>query len=183
MQKPFPALTSLAIGGSKNMPMTVFPQGFLGGSAQHLQSCNLSDVEFPGIWKLLLTTNHLVALHLWHIPHSMYTSPEGMATCLSTMPHLKSLSVGFRPPESLHDFPGHPNRLLSPLTRGVLPSLTEFRFQVMSGYIEDFVSRIDVPPNREFFRGRLPRQSYARCHLRVIAGKLRSGGNSPVSGD
>jgi len=78
------------------------------------------------------------------------------------MPHLESLSVGFRPPESLHDFPDHPNRLLSPLTRVVLPSLTEFRFQVVSEYIEDFVSQIDVPPNREFFRGRFPRQSYAQ---------------------
>jgi len=34
MQKPFPALTSLAIGGS--MAIEVLPQAFLGGSAQHL---------------------------------------------------------------------------------------------------------------------------------------------------
>jgi len=75
----------------------------------------------------------------------MYVSPEGMATFLSTMPNLESLSIGFWSPQSLHNRPDQPNRLLSPLTRVVLPSLTIFQFRVMSGYIEDFVSRIDVP--------------------------------------
>jgi len=75
----------------------------------------------------------------------MYTSPEEMATCLSTMPNLESLSIGFRSPQSLHNWRDQPNRLLLPLTRVVLPSLTEFKFQVMSEYIEDFVSRIDIP--------------------------------------
>jgi len=125
--------------------MAVLPQAFLGGSAQYLRSCNLSAIEFPGIWKLLLTANHLVTLSLWHIPHSMYVSPEGMATFLSTMPNLKSLSIGFWSPQSLHNWPDQPNWLLSPLTRVVLSSLTIFQFRVMSGYIEDFVSRIDVP--------------------------------------
>jgi len=92
-----------------------------------------------------VTANHLVTLRLWVIPHSMSTSPEGMATCLSTMPNLESLSIGFRPPQPPHNWLDQPNRLLSPLTRVILPSLTEFRCQVMSEYLEDFVSRIDVP--------------------------------------
>ena len=148
MQKQFPALTSLDIDCSDQIylgAMAVLPQAFLGGSAQHLRSCNLSAIEFPGIWKLLLTANHLVTLGLWHIPHSMNVSPEGMATFLSAMPNLESLSIGFWSPQSLHNRPDQPNRLLSPLTRVVLPSLTTFQFRVMSGYIEDFVSRIDVP--------------------------------------
>ena len=150
MQKPFPALTSLAIAYRDILSpgaTGVLPQAFLGGSThwQQLRSCHLSDVEVPGIWELLLTANHLVTLSLWGLPHSMYTSPEGMATCLSTMPNLESLSIGFRSPQSLHDWPDQPNRLLPPFTPVVLPSLTEFKFQVMSEYIEDFVSRIDVP--------------------------------------
>ena len=148
MQKPLPALTSLAIGCSDydyQQAMPVIPEAFLGGSAQDLRSCDLLAVEFPGIWKLLLTTNHLVTLGLRNIPYSMHTSPEEMATCLSTMPHLESLSIAFQPPQSLHHRPDQPNRLLSPLTRVVLPSLTKFQFQVMGEYIEDFVSRIDVP--------------------------------------
>ena len=57
----------------------------------------------------------------------------------------KSLSIFFRPPESLYNLPDQPNQLLSPRACVVLPSLTEFQFKVMSKYIEDFVSRIDVP--------------------------------------
>jgi len=143
MQKPFPALTSLFItcgNYSSLSAMAVLPQAFLGGSAQHLRSCTLWDIEFPGIWKLLLTASHLVTLILWNIPPSMYTSPQEMTTCLSTMLNLESLSIGFQSPQSLHDWRDRP-----PLTRVVLPSLTEFKFQVMSEYIDDFVSRIDVP--------------------------------------
>jgi len=131
MQKPFPALTNLTIDCSDYAYMEVImalPQAFLGSSAQHLQSCHLSAVDFPGIWKLLLTANHLITLCLWHIPHSMYASPEGIATFLSTMPNLESLSIGFWSPESLHDQPDQPNRPLSPPERVVLPSLMTFHF-------------------------------------------------------
>jgi hypothetical protein len=148
MQKPLPALTSLAIGCSDygyQEAMPVIPEAFLGGSAQDLQFCDLLAVEFPGIWKLLLTANHLVTLILWHIPHYMHTSPEEMATYLSTMSHLESLSIAFQPPQSLHNWSDQPNRHLSPPTHVSLPSLTKFRFQAMGEYIEDFVSRIDAP--------------------------------------
>ena len=114
MQKLFPALTSLDIDCFNDNfldTMAILPEAFLGGSPQHLQSCNLSAHEFPGIWKLLSAANHLITLRLWswYIPHSMYTSPEGMATCLSTMPNLKSLSIFFRPPASLLNLPDQPN--------------------------------------------------------------------------
>ena len=148
MQKQFPALTSLAIGCSDygyQHAMPVIPEAFLGGSAQDLRSCELSAVEFLGIWKLLLTANHLVTLILWHIPHSMHTSPEEMATCLSTMSHLESLSIIFQRSQSLHNQSDRLNRHLSSPTRVSLPSLTRFRFKVMGEYIEDFVSRIDAP--------------------------------------
>jgi hypothetical protein len=144
MQKPFPALTSLAIDCSDYVdmePMAVLPEAFLGGFAQHLRSCDLWAVEFPGIWKLLSSANNLVTLSLWDIPDSMYASPEEMATYLSTTPNLESLSIGFDYPQSLDN---EPSRLLSP-TRVVLPSLTKLEFQVMNEYVEDFVSRIDAP--------------------------------------
>ena len=119
MQKPFPARTSLTIDRSDYAglePMAVLPEAFLGGYAQHPRSCDLWAVEFPGIWKLLSTANNLVTLSLWDIPHSMYTSPEEMATYLSTTPNLESLSIGFEPPETLPNWPDQPSRLLSPPT-------------------------------------------------------------------
>ena len=149
MEKSFPALIRLFMRCSdysyqEPEPMAVLPQSFLGGSAKHLRSCELLAVEFPGIWKLLLTANHLVTLGLRNIPHSTHTSPEEMATCLSTMSHLESLFIAFQPPQSLHNWSDQPNRHLSPSTRVSLPSLTKFRFQAMGEYIEDFVSRIDA---------------------------------------
>ena len=143
MQKPFPALTHLAMGYSDytyRRPMAVLPQSFLGGSAPHLRSCQFSAVEFPGIWKLLLTANHLVTLILRNIPDSMHTSPEEMVTFLSTMSHLETLFIAFQPHQSLCNWYDQPNR-----PRVALPSLTNFRFQAMGEYIEDFVSRIDAP--------------------------------------
>jgi hypothetical protein len=148
LQKSFPGLTSLYIECYDVFfpeAMADLPEAFLGGSAAHLRSCNLSGVEFPGIWKLLLTANHIVTLRLWKIPHSMYTSPEEMATYLSAMPNLESLSIGFKLPQSPHNWPDQPDQLLSPFTPVVLPSLTKFHFRVTSEYAEDFVSRIDVP--------------------------------------
>ena len=111
IEKSFPALTSLTIECYKHhlirfqevMVMSL-PQTFLGRSAQHLWSCNLVHIDFPGIWKLLLTANHLVTLRLWDIPFSTHTSPDGMATLLSMMPNLESLSIGFLSPRSLHDW-------------------------------------------------------------------------------
>ena len=148
MRKPFPALTGLDISSSGDTDLGAMagsPEAFLGGCAQHLRSCKLWEVEFLGIWKLLLTANHLVTLILWNIPHSMYASPKELVTYLSTMPNLESLSIGFRSPQSTHNWRDQLNRLLSPLARVVLPSLTNLEFQVESEYIEDFITRIDVP--------------------------------------
>ena len=102
MQVPFPALTNLEII-SWGETATVVPEAFLGRSAQRLQSCILQGIAFPGQWKLLLTANHLVILRLEDIPHSGYISPDTMVTCLSAMPNLKQLDLGFRSSRSRPD--------------------------------------------------------------------------------
>ena len=71
--------------------------------------------------------------------------PEGIATFLSMMPNLESLSIGFWSPQSLYNQPDQPNQPLSPPKCVVLPSLMTFHFQVTSEYLKDFVSWIDVP--------------------------------------
>ena len=98
MQKSFLALTSLdieCVNYTFPLEIAVLPQTFLGGSTQYLQSFNLSGVEFPWMWKLLLTANHLITLCLWDSPHSMYAPPAEMVTYLSTMPDLESFSIGY----------------------------------------------------------------------------------------
>ena len=141
----FPALTSLTITSmDKAVPAALFPETFLGGSAPRLRSCFLMGIPFPGIQKLLMSTNQLVELTLRDVPRPGYISPEAMGTCLSAMPHLKTFWLGFRSRKSIPDQLNHWQRP-PPLTPAVLPFLTKFNFRGTSEYIEDLVSRIDAP--------------------------------------
>ena len=92
MQKQFPALKHLRLcfyGPYSSAP--ALPDGFLGGSAPHLQSLELSLIPFPALPKLLLSTTDLVRLTLKGIPHSGYISPEAVVNCLTMLANLKSL--------------------------------------------------------------------------------------------
>jgi len=144
----FPALAKLEISTDISweymIPVAVFPEVFLGGSAPRLRSCLLVGIPFPGIQKLLLSTNQLVELTLKEIPPSGYISPEAMVTCLSAMPNLKTFCLGFHHYKSIQDQLNHWQRP-PPLTPPVLPSLTKFKFNGPSEYVEDLLSRIDAP--------------------------------------
>jgi len=139
----FPALTCLEITSTDEMvPVTVFSEAFLGGSAPRLRSCYLEGIPFPGIQKLLLSTSHLVDLALTDIPHSGYISPEAMVTCLSAMPTLKWFSLGFVSRKSV---PDRSSQRPPPPTPAVLPTLTMFDFGGASEYIKDLLYRIEAP--------------------------------------
>ena len=139
MLQPFPALEYLrlcSIDESK-----VVPASFLGGSAPQLRSLWLTRFLFPGLPKLLLSATHLVYLFLIAIPHSGYFSPEAIVTSLSALTSLETLHIGFKSPRSRPDRRRHP----PPLTRTLLPALTDFEFHGVSEYLEDLVARIDAP--------------------------------------
>ena len=141
IDEPFPALTSLVlVSYAPNVP--VLPDSFLGGSAPRLRSLALYGIPYPSIGKLLSSTTNLVRLILWNIPHSGYISPETIVPCLSMLPRLGSLDLGFRDPRS-------PARRASrhppPLTRVVFPSLTYLEFHGNSEYLEDILSQIETP--------------------------------------
>ncbi|KAI9462653.1 hypothetical protein F5148DRAFT_215846 [Russula earlei] len=97
MQKPFPELTYLRFRAEDNT-VTSLPDSFLGGSAPLLRQLRLGNCPFPGIPKLLLSSNQLVVLGLWDIPDSGYISPQDLVTALSIMSKLESLGLGFRSP-------------------------------------------------------------------------------------
>ena len=141
MSTPFPALTDLELF-STGEGTPVLPDSFLGGSAPLLQYLGLCGVPFPALPKLLLTATNLVVLRLEDLPPSGYISPEAIVTSLSALTKLKSFSLGFRSPRSQHDQEGRPP---PPVTRVVLPALTEFWFTGDSDYFEDTLSRIDTP--------------------------------------
>ena len=142
MQVPFPELTDLLLR-STDGKASVLPDSFLGGSAPRLQFLTLARIPFPGLSKLLLSTTHLIDLHLDNIPHSGYISPEAIVAVLSTMTSLESLSLRFISPLSRPDWA---NRRLPPTTRSVLPVLTCFRFKGACEYLEDLMVHIDIPP-------------------------------------
>jgi hypothetical protein len=151
MQEPFPELEHMNmkisnISGANTEQ--VIPDSFVGGSAPRLQFLELSGIPFPGLPKLLLSTTHLVTLHLPDIPHSGYFSPEAMAIALSRTTSLKKLLLGFR---SLQSRPDPESRCPSPSTRSVLPALTAFDFiGEASEYLEDLVARINAPRLNDF---------------------------------
>jgi hypothetical protein len=141
MQKPFPELTHLLLT-SHDEQLPVVPDSFLSGSALRLVYLELHGIPYPGLPKLLMTATHLVDLHLLEIPHSGYLSPDAMATALSTLTSIASLSLGFRSPQSC---PDPETRHPPPPTRCILPVLTRFWFKGVCEYLDDLVAYIDAP--------------------------------------
>ena len=142
MHQPFPALTRLLLQPLLDEIIPVDPDSFLGGSAPSLRTLSLHGIPFSGLPKLLLSATHLVDLDLWEIPHSAYISPEVMVNCLSVLPRLEKLDIGFN---SRRSRPDPNNHRPPPPTRTLLPNLTDFSFRGVSNYLEDFVVQIEVP--------------------------------------
>jgi hypothetical protein len=138
MQVPFPELTILQLWSHEETP-PVIPDSFLGGSAPRLQQLWLCGIPFPGLPKVLLSSNRLVSLWLADIPHSGYISPEAMVSLLSVLSSLISLSLEFESPQSR---PDRGRRSLPPEKRSILPVLDYFRFKGTTDYLEDLVTFI-----------------------------------------
>jgi hypothetical protein len=141
MREPFPALTSMELRSSGGEPSTV-SDSFMGRSAPHLQFLQLHGVPFPGLPKLLLSTTHLVTLHLWDVSRFGYITPEAMVTALSALTMLKDFQLQF---QSHRSCPDRERRHPPLLTRSVLPALIQFIFGGVAEYLEDLVARIDAP--------------------------------------
>ena len=154
MQEPFPELTHLWFearnkarpGGDERWELLTRPvpqhvsDSFLGGSAPRLQFIWMNAVRLQGLQKLLLSTTHLVELRLSDIPD--YISSQRIATCLSALTSLQTLSLVFQ--HDLH-LPYQESRHPSPPTRVVLPALRYFQFTGISKYLENLIDLIDAP--------------------------------------
>ena len=144
-QKPCQALESVRITVEPPTgPPILVRNAFLGGSAPHLREIKLDGIAFPfrEIRQVLLSTNNLVELHLANIPNDADFSPNDLVTGLSTLVHLKRLTVDFHysPP-----FSPHTSMMYPPPRHTTLPSLTSLDFHGASEFLEDFVARIDSP--------------------------------------
>jgi len=141
MKSPFPELTELTLQSNERYPL-VLPDSFLVGSAPRLRTLSLDGISFPALPNLLFSTTDLVELHVHHVPNSGYISPEELATSLSVLTKLESLSLVHQSPLSWTDR-ANPRPPL--FTRVVLPSLTQFDFNGHSEYLERIVSQIEGP--------------------------------------
>jgi hypothetical protein len=144
IQEPFQALEIIRITvENATGPPLLVREAFLGGSAPRLREIRLDGIAFPfpAIRQVLLSTNNLVDLHLPNIPNDAYFSPDDLVTGLSTLVQLKQLTIGFHSPASCPP----PSTMCPPLQRTTLPSLISLDFHGATEYLEEFVSRIDVP--------------------------------------
>jgi hypothetical protein len=144
IQKPCQALESIRIAvRDATGPSILVRNGFLGGSAPHLREIRLVGIAFPfpEIRQVLLSTNNLVELHLSSIPNDFYFSPDDLVTGLSTLVQLERLTAGFHSPTSRPP----PSMTRPPPPRTTLPSLVFFDFHGATEYLEEFVSRIELP--------------------------------------
>jgi hypothetical protein len=143
LQEPFPELTELLVRrNDETVTVLPLPDSSLGGAAPRLRRLWLSGIPFPGLPKVLLSTTHLVTIHLWNIPHSRYITLESVVAALSTLSGLGSLILDFESPLSRPDWE---SRCPPPLTRTALPSLTYFEFKGANEYLDDLIARIDAP--------------------------------------
>ena len=138
LQKPLPALKCFSL--TSNESVSMLPETFLGGSAPLVEDFDLGGILFPTFPKFILSSTHIRYLCIPHIPHSGYISPNAMVACLSALPNLEHLSIGFQSPLSRP-----PQITPPPRTRIVLPVLTQLEFWGVSEYFEDFVAKIDTP--------------------------------------
>jgi hypothetical protein len=139
MQQPLPTLKDLWLTSSdKSAPQ--LPETFLGGSAPLLETFSLVGIPFPTFPRFILSSTHIHRLAISNIPHLGYISPSAMVACLSALPNLEQLIIGFKSPLSRP-----PQITPPPHTCIVLPALTSLSFWGISEYIEDFVAQIDTP--------------------------------------
>jgi hypothetical protein len=141
MQEQFPLLIYLRLGYtlfSSHIPPAL-PDGLLGGSAPHLQYLELFRIPFPALPRFLLAAPNLVHLVLEGMPHDWYTSPEATVTGLAVLASLKSFTMTFLG-QAYQE-----SRNTPPPTRTILPALTRFVFEGVSGYLEELLALIEAP--------------------------------------
>ena len=123
----------------------VLPKSFLGGDAPQLRRLILAGVSLATLHPLLQSATSLVSLVLERIPSAAYFSPDTLAMSIHSMPHLKTLSIGFL---SAIPRPGFKTEPFLPPGQTVaveLPALTQLIFRGVSAYIEALLAQIRTP--------------------------------------
>ena len=149
MDEPFPALTHLLLSCPdekiKDDDGLVIPNEFLGGSAPRLHEISLNNIPFPTIPAFLSSASNLVKLQLQDVPRTPFPSPEEMVACLVALTRLENISIEFQIgfPSELPN--ARPNQIRVPSKTWIILPAVASLYKGDSGYLEDFVSRINTP--------------------------------------
>ena len=150
----------------------VLPRPFLDALAPpHLRSLRLNGCVLQAWRPLLSSAMSLEHLALHRIPVSatgFVAAPEDLASCVRSMPRLRTLSISFVSAAAPHSSPVVDNRVLSPHRTTTptprrtsdtdcteLPSLEEFAYQGPSTYIDAFLAAFSVAPRMRRLRLKL----------------------------
>ena len=142
MDGQFPVLERLFIWplSQDNMSL-MLPTRF---QAPHLRMLSLTHIVLPVRSPLLTTTVGLVELGLWDVPLLASFRPTELVARLSSMPQLKSLSIGFQSPVPTRDVESQ--LLHTPIgTLITLPNLRYCFFRCGSAYLDGLLARINTP--------------------------------------
>jgi hypothetical protein len=116
------------------------PKAFL---APNLRYLALFGVGLPKRLRALTSAVSLIRLELGNIQTSNYFPPRLLVARLSSLPHLKELSMSFSIPIPR---PSTEGELLGKQGACVtLPSLKKLQFKGVSAYLENFVAQIRAP--------------------------------------
>lgn len=146
----FPLLDSLAITSTSDDDSTglIFPRSLRAPNLRHLILVNVA--LWPGT-PILTTPIHLVALVLQDIPTSAHIPPECVVDLLDSIPQLKMLSIGFRPPISDLDVGTQLLVQEAQKTFITLHFLKQLQFRGASAHLEGLLARINAPIVRQFY--------------------------------
>jgi hypothetical protein len=147
LDNPFPMLEDLTLRSLDPLFHTRLPETFSAPSLRHLNLYQIGDLFVPGI-PLLSSISGLVTLCLREVP-PLALPVHYLVSCLSVMPQLENLSLGFGnalelQSSSLSPLKSH-KRDQADLQTVQLPKLNKIFFKGACAYLEGLVSRIRTP--------------------------------------
>ncbi|KAH9976526.1 hypothetical protein BJV74DRAFT_861946 [Russula compacta] len=143
LEGTFPALETLELYGPSSEYVRVrLPSTFEAPNLRHLHLSDFTLAYRPSPPTPATFPASLVTFSLGEITPSIPVSPEFFAECLSLMPHLKSLNIGYLfPVEETRD--NAPDQQVS--HPPILTNLEELQFQGVYSYFECLAAQICAP--------------------------------------
>ena len=138
IERPFSELEDLVLLSQDSVPLTL-PSAFRWG--QRLRCLHLTRIVVPELLRRFHFSKDLVDIQLHDTGKIVYLLPEALASGLSGMTQLRSLSLHHPSSTSNLDIFTFP----AGRARVALPALTHFNFRGTSRFFDRFTAKMDYP--------------------------------------